>query len=290
MFNYTLYRIGQFVALTLPLKFSYWVASLAADTKYLFSRTDRINVGNNLRAIFPEKKESEIRYLRRRVFRNFAKYLVDFFRFEKIDEEYIKKNVKIENLHYFTEELKKEKGIVVLTAHIGNWELGGVVVALSGFPFYAVALPHKTKKVNDFFNSQRQSKKINVIPFGKAVRACLNTLKENKLVALVGDRDFAEKGVILDFFGKPTYFPEGPAAFALKTGASIVPGFMVRNPNDTFTLRIEKPIEYKATQDKTKDILEIISRYKIIFENYIKEYPEQWYVFRPFWAINHEGR
>jgi KDO2-lipid IV(A) lauroyltransferase len=217
------------------------------------------------------------------MFRNFAKYLVDFFRFEKLDAEYIKNNIRIENIRYFEEALSKSKGAIVLTAHLGNWELGGVVIALCGYPFWVVALPHKDKRVDNFFNSQRESKGIKVIPLGKAVRKSLDVLKENKILALVGDRDFSEKGMILDFFGKPTFFPEGPAAFSLKTGATIVPGFMLRNGDDSFTLRIEKPLDFIPTGNKERDLRELITRYKIIFEDYIRRFPDQWYMFRKFW-------
>ncbi len=289
MFNYLLYRIGQFIALSLPLNLVYKIAVFISDLHYIFADKDRRRVKENLRTIFPEKSAREIRRLRIRMSRNFAKYLVDFFRFEKLDKEYIAKYIKIENAHYFDQALSRGKGVIVLSAHLGNWELGGVVVALSGYPLWVVALPHKDKRVNDFFNSQRQSKGVNVIPLGKAVRASLNLLKENKMVALAGDRDFTKKGVILDFFGKPTLLPEGPAALALKTGASIVPAFMLRNEDGGFTLKIEKPIEFTATGDKKKDLLEIILLYKIIFEDYIRKYPDQWYIFRRFWVETRDG-
>jgi KDO2-lipid IV(A) lauroyltransferase len=283
MVNYILYRIGQFVALHLPLKLGYKIAVFFSDMHYIFGYKDRKRVKENLKAIFPGKPDREIRRIRIRMFRNFAKYLVDFFRFEKLDAEYIKNNIRIENIRYFEEALSKSKGAIVLTAHLGNWELGGVVIALCGYPFWVVALPHKDKRVDNFFNSQRESKGIKVIPLGKAVRKSLDVLKENKILALVGDRDFSEKGMILDFFGKPTFFPEGPAAFSLKTGATIVPGFMLRNGDDSFTLRIEKPLDFIPTGNKERDLRELITRYKIIFEDYIRRFPDQWYMFRKFW-------
>ncbi len=283
MLNYLLYRLGQFIALSLPLKLAYWIAVVVSDLHYFFAFADRRAVKANLKTIFPQVPDSQICKMRKEMFRNFAKYLVDFFRFSRIDKAYIKKNIRIENFHYFDQALAMNKGVVVLTAHIGNWELGGVVIALSGYDFWAVALPHKDKDVDNFFNHQRQSKGVHVIPLGKAVRQSLNCLKENKLVALVGDRDFTHGGMILDFFGKPAFFPEGPAAFALKTGAPIVPGFMVRNPDDTFTIRMEKPIETEPGTDKDAQMKNLINRYKPIIEDYIKRYPQQWYMFRKFW-------
>jgi len=284
MINYILYRIGQFIALICPLKIAYFVAVLVCDIHYIFADLDKKTVRANLKAIFPDKDDKEIRKISRRMFRNFAKYLVDFFRFSKINEAFIKKYIQIENKHYLDEAVKKGKGVITLTAHLGNWELGGVVISLLGYPFSAVALPHKHKKVDDFFNFQRKSKGVKVIPLGKAVRQCLDVLKKNEVLALVGDRDFSEKGVILDFFGKPTFFPEGPAAFALRTGSVIVPGFMVRGKNNKFVLKFEKPLESPHSGNKEKDLEALIGQYKVIFEHYIRKYPDQWYMFRKFWT------
>jgi len=256
---------------------------LFSDLHYIFAFGDRKMVTENLRTIFPQKPSREINKIRRGIFRNFAKYLVDFFRYEKLDNEYIKNNIHIENLKYFDEALKKGKGGIILSAHIGNWELGAVVVALSGYPLWAVALEHKHKKVTDFFNSQRKSKGVNVIALGKAVRQCFNLLNDNRIIALVGDRDFSGNGTVTDFFGKPARFPEGPAALALKTGASILPCFMVRNPDDSFTLWIEKPIELISQRNKEEDVKRCMREYVKIFENYIYKYPEQWYLFKRFW-------
>jgi len=282
--NYYLYRLGQFIALVLPLKLVYAIAVFLADLHYFFAFRDRRFVKTNLRVIFPDKENRQLRKISKRVFRNFAKYLVDFFRFEKLDRNYIDKNIKLENLHYFDQALGAGKGVIVLTAHLGNWELGGVVLAQLGYPFWAVALSHKNKKVNDFFVAQRARKGVHVISLGKAIRSCISEIRNNHMVALVGDRDFSDKGMIIDFFNKPAHFPEGPAALSLISGASIVPGFMLRNPDDSFTLSIEKPVEFKPSGDKSVDIANLIRMYNDIFECYIRKYPDQWYVFRRFWV------
>ncbi|MDD5561321.1 MAG: lysophospholipid acyltransferase family protein [Candidatus Omnitrophica bacterium] len=284
MLSYYFYRFGQFIALVLPLRLVYLIAVLLADLHYLFAFRDRRLVKANLKIIFPEKENRLLRKTSRMVFRNFAKYLVDFFRFEKLNRSYIDKNIKLKNLHYFDQALASGKGVIVLTAHLGNWELGGVVLAQLGYPFWAVALSHKNTKVNGFFVAQRARKGVNVIAMGKAIRSCISEIRNNHMVALVGDRDFTEKGIVIDFFNKPTHFPEGPAALSLMTGAAIVPGFMLRNPDDSFTLSIEKPVEFKPTGDKGKDLVNLVKAYKEIFEDYIRSYPDQWYVFRRFWA------
>ena len=286
MFNYILYRIGQFIALHLPLKITYKIALFISDLRYLFAHKDRRITKECLRVIFPDKSDREIRRIRINIFRNFAKYLVDFFRFSKLDAQYIKENIEIENIHYIDEALSKGKGAIIVSAHMGNWELGGVVVALLGYPFWAVALPHKYKKVDIFFNYQRGIKGMQVIQLGKAVKQSLEVLRENKVLALAGDRDFSEKGIVLDFFGKPTIFPQGPAALSLKTGAAIIPAFMLRNWDDSFTFRFEAPLEFITTGEKNNDLVKLTEKYKTIFEDYIRRYPDQWYAFRRFWKNN----
>lgn len=284
MFNYIIYRIGQFISLSLPIKITYRIAVFFSDLHYIFVYRDRGFAAKNLKVIFPEKSKREIRRIRIRMFRNFAKYLVDFFRFSKLDIDYVKNNIKVENIHYIDEALSKGKGAIIVTAHLGNWELGAVVVALLGYPFWVVALPHKYKKVDDFFNSQREGKGVKVIPLGKAVRKSLEILQENNVLALAGDRDFTQKnGVVVDFFGRPAIFPQGPAALSIKTGAGIIPGFMLRNADDSFTLKFEKPLNFIPTGNKDKDLVDLTGQYRNIFQDYIRRYPDQWYMFRKFW-------
>ena len=287
--SYLLYRLGQFIAVNIPLKIAYRLAIVISDLHYIFAFKDKRAVTENLKAIFPEKPMREIRRIRIWMFRNFAKYLVDFFRYEKIDRDYIASNVKIEDIKNLDEALVKGRGAIILTAHLGNWELGGLVLAVRGYSLWGVALPHKNKLVNDFFDTQRRIKNVKVIPLGRAVRECRKILKDRCVLALVGDRDFPEKGIILDFFGKPTRFPEGPAAFALKPGAPILPTFMLRNPDDSFVLKIERPMELASSGDMAKDRINIILQYKTIFEEYIRKYPDQWHIFRKFWVENETG-
>ncbi len=278
------YKIGRFIALHLPLKLAYKIAIIFSDVRYLFAGKDRANVAANLKAIFPDKSPKELKSIRLAMFRNFAKYLVDFFRFSLLDKEYIKKNILVVNTDYIDEALIRGKGVIAITAHLGNWELAGVTTALLGYPIGAVALPHRHKSVDVFFNSQRQKKGLIVIPLGRAARQCLELLRENKMIALAEDRVFNAAGMLTDFFGLPTRLPVGPAAFSLKTGAPIIPGFMLRNPDDTFKLVFEKPIEFYPSGDKDKDLRDLLFKCKAVIEDYIRRYPEQWFMFRKFWV------
>ncbi len=283
MFNYFLYRLGQHVALALPLRVGYALATCISDLRAYVAKEDRVNVQANLRAIFPDKSDLEVARIQKRMFRNFARYLVDFFRFPLISKEYAEHGAVIVNRHYVDSALRTGKGAVLLTAHLGNWELGGAVMALLGYPICAVALPHRAENINTFFNRQRISKGLTIFSLGHAARLCLSALQHNKLLALLGDRDFTEKGAVVDFFGRPTHLPLGPAHFSLKTGAPIIPVFTYRDRAGTFYVHAEEPIVPVSAGMKENDAIALINRYVGIIERYIRNYPDQWYMFRRFW-------
>jgi len=283
MIFYFVYKLGVLIVLFFPLKLAYCIGVLLSDLHYIFANKDRENVAANLRAIFPEKSCSEIKRIRLQMFRNFAKYLVDFLRFPLLNKKNAKKIVGLKNRHYLDEALSKGKGAIILTAHIGSWELAGAGVALSGYSIGAVALPHRHKSVDNFFNSQRKKKGMIVLHVGNAARECLKLLRQNKIIALLGDRIFNGNGILVDFLGKPTYLPKGPASFSLKTGAVIVPAFAERESWNISKLVFQKPIEFTPSGDKEKDTTQLLLKCKSIIEDYIRKNPTRWFMFRKFW-------
>ncbi|MFH1847750.1 MAG: lysophospholipid acyltransferase family protein [Candidatus Omnitrophota bacterium] len=280
MFAYLLYRFGIAIAVLVPVRIAYKIAVLCADIKYLVSKRERHWMLKNLSIALPQADKRAIKKLSREIFRNFTKYLADFFRFSKIDAEYIKEHVKVEGLRHIDAALAKGKGAVILSAHIGNWELGGVTLGILGYPIHAVALDHKSRRVNDFFRSQRERHNEKVFSINFSLRPCLRCLKNNGLLALVGDKDYTNTGIVVDFFGKKAMIPKGPAFFHLKTGTPIISGVTLRDKDDYFRLVFGAPIEYEATGDFDRDIARLTEKCVRTIEPIIQKYPEQWYCFR----------
>lgn len=284
MFKYYLYKIAHFVANRLSLEVSYKVAVLISDLHYFFSFRDRRAVRNNLRKILPPGED--LNAATREVFRNFGKYLSEFLRMEKmVDKSFIEKKIKIRNAELIQQALDAGKGGIIVTAHIGNWEMGAVVLSL-GYPLTAVALPHKERPVNDLFNYQREAKGMTVVPTHEAIRRCMESLKDNHLVALVADRDFSSKGgEVMDFLGQKALIPKGPAMFCKRTGAPIIPTFLMREPDGTFMMTLGPLILPEAeTQEMSErdSVLRIMRRYLDVIEGWIRRYPTQWLMFREF--------
>jgi KDO2-lipid IV(A) lauroyltransferase len=234
----------------------------------------------------PEKvNEIELSKQAKAVFKNFSKYLVDFFFFAHLDGDEIQKYVKVKGLHNMQDAFKKKNGVIGLTAHIGNWELCGFITSHFGFNVNAVALSHENTKINRLFVNQRLAKGINVIPVGSSFNKYLEVLRKNQLIALVGDRLTSDAGIEVDFFGKQTVIPKGPAVLSLRTGAPIVPAFMIRNSDDTFNCIFEEPIDPLEFKNQSGDEIRSLSEQIVsIMEKHIRENPAQWFLFYDFWA------
>lgn len=286
MFKYFIYKFGQFCVTHLPLAMSYRLAKFIAYIQYLVSFRDRRAVKNNLRAILPH--ERDVTPLTKDVFCHFAMYLVEFFRMaRKIDRTFVEKNVEVKNVDYVSEALERKKGVIFLTAHIGNWELGGFVLSLLGYESVAIALPHKERPVNELFNRQRAVQGITIVPTSQAVRKCISILQGNGTIAVVGDRDFSANGIVMDFLHKKVLIPKGAAMLAIKTGAAIIPAFFIRKKNDTFVMQFEKPVYPPTVSNGHVDdqaLVSLIKQYIKPIEDTIYRYPSQWLMFRQYWV------
>lgn len=279
MLNFYIYKFGEFLALLLPWKAAYGLARFFAFLQYKFSKKDREAVISNLKIILPSLREHEIREKAKAVFINFALYLVEFFRFASIDKGFVKEHFIIENKEILEGALKREKGVILVTAHIGNWELGGMALAILGYPIVAIALDHQNKKVNEFFKRRRLSKGMEVISLGMAAKHCIIALRKNKIVAILGDRDFSNTGYSLDFLGRQKIIPRGPAVLGIRTGSPIIPAMVIRERGNNFSVKLFPIIE---TVNET-DELNIMRKFSKVIEEEIYKYPDQWLMFREFW-------
>ena len=255
------------------------------DLHFCFSKTDRQAVENNLKIVL---KTDHVPYHEvRAVFRNFGKYLLEFFTMTKrLQPAFIESNVHIKNIEYLNEVLQKGKGGIIVSAHLGNWEMGGAVLPMLGFPLSVVALAHKDPRVNALFNAQREAFGAMVIQTDVAVRRVVEHLQKNRLVAILADRDFGNRGIMMDFLGRQTMIPKGAAFFSMKTGAPIIPVFFLRTDDDHFEINIYPPIEPPHLPDgKITDeaAMEYIQKYLTIIEDEIRKNPSQWLLFREFW-------
>lgn len=215
-------------------------------------------------------------------------YLVDFFRFSRLSQESLRDWVKLEGVEHMQEALRAGKGAIGLTAHLGNFEMAGAVLALLGFPVHAVVLTHRNPRVNAFFDRQRAKAGVAAVPLQGMDRRTffetgLSVLRSNRILALVADRDFTNHGLTLPLFGETLQVPTGPAAFSLRTEAPIVPGFLVREQDGRYRFVLEKPIFPPAGANRQEAVRQLSQSCLEVMARYIRQYPTQWYLFHAFW-------
>jgi len=284
MFKYFIYEFGQFFVNLLPLKISYALAIFLCDLHYFFSFRDRRAVKKNLEIILGQN--NDISKLAREMFRNFGRYLVEFFRMETmVTKDFVKNNVRVENLEFIQQALEKGKGGIILTSHIGNWELGAVFLSVLGYPLTVIALPHNDRPVNNFFNQKRKIKGNTVVPTNLAIRQCSEALQKNKLIGIAADRVFGSSGEVIGFMGDKALLPIGPALFSIRSRAPIIPTFLIRENDGSYVLKIYEPIDPPEVNDSAPEndkVLATMQKYIGIVESMIKKYPAQWLMFREF--------
>ncbi len=178
------------------------------------------------------------------------------------------------------------KGVLLLTAHLGNWEIGGLMLAQMKQPIHVVLVP------DIFPGVERQRRRLHEACGVVEIRvdrsfvptlAVLRVLSQNGIVAMQGDRDFDNTGVAVPFFGREAYFPRGPLRVAMASGATVLPAFIVRMPGGRYRAIVEEPLLVESGEDRDASLRRNLERYVAILERYVGQYPEQWYCFFPFW-------
>ena len=278
------YAIAAFLSRSFPLPFSYWIGLRIADAFYRSDARGRRAVESNLRRILAhrgvEPAGDSVGGLVRKTYQHFGKYIVDFFRYSCANHEELDGKVSIEHMEHLLGALAEKRGVLAVTAHLGNWEMGGLMLSLLGHPVNAVYRPLGARRLDRVFADQRERRGVKLIPLGRAVRGVLAALRRGEIAAVLADRNFTENGGATPFFGAPARLPLGAAMLSLRTGAPIVPAFMIRQVDDRFLMRFHPPI--RPEEEKTVEAIE--AKIVAALEDSIGENPCQWFVFEDFWA------
>ncbi len=274
---YYLARFAIFFFYLLPSNVGLFIAGKIGLLAYFILKEYRDITLRNLRgALGKERTEKELGRIARRVFENLSKNAFELVRSPRINTKNIDRIVEFENGEILDAAFAKGKGVIIITAHFGNWELMAATLRIKGYPGVTVGRRIYFDKYDRYLNRLRRSKDVNVIYRDESPRKILKVLKGNRIVGIVADQDVdSVEGVFVDFFGMSAYTPAGPAALAKVSGAALIPVFIVRK-NGRHTLVIEKPIELDDTGDKDKDVVSNTQKWSSVVESYIRRYPEQW--------------
>jgi KDO2-lipid IV(A) lauroyltransferase len=254
--------------------------SLGTLALSLLRKRKKIALGNLHLALGKEKSQAEIQRICRDSFKNIGKDMLEISRCLNFEESYLKRLVKLEGKEHLDDALSGGNGAIALTAHLGNFPLMNVRLVGEGYPLSLVARDPENPRVAKMITSYRDAFGIESIP-DKPRMACvsksLKALKQNRILFLQIDQNAPATECWVDFFGYlvPTF--KGPVILSLRTGAPILPMFIIRNPDSSHKIIIHPPFQLNITGNVEPDITSNIARLTKVVEATIREYPEQWW-------------
>ncbi len=246
---------------------------------YLISRyRDRV-LGNLSLAFKNEKDPEEIKKLAREVFFNFSLTpLETLYAYVRPFDQFALK-IEIQGREHLERALAQKRGVIGLGMHLGPFTLVGARLALEGYPFNLIInegkFPKLWKRLGDYQRRLGQNL-FPPKPASVSVKKSLNALRRNEILYLVADEQQIRGGLPVPFFGQTAYTPPGPAIFSLKTGAPILPMFIVREAGIPRTLVIGSPVEIERTSDEKTDTEQLTAKFTRVIEDIVRQYPGQW--------------
>jgi KDO2-lipid IV(A) lauroyltransferase len=293
--NKYVYLMGFLLGSALiPRSLQKFVAIPVGDLFYLLMVRTRRAVKRNLRVIGEGRFSPQVvSRLARKTFRNYGQYLLDYMVIHQITSSNKDKVIEGEvGAEYMARALRKGKGAICITPHLGNWEMGGLLLAFRGGTLNVLTLDEPDPRTKAFRERFRHSKGIRELyikggaedPFSMV--ELVKVLRNNEIVAMLGDRYNSEATIDVDFFGRRTRIPMGVAILAMTTGAPVFPVFVVLEKDRRYLGIIEKPIYFDGSrrEERERVIREGMEKIVRVFEHYIRRYPDQWYNFYPFWG------
>lgn len=269
------------------LRFQNRVVSLVC---YWVLRKRRLAMQHNVAVVLGlPPRAARVRRVARRAFRNYGLYLMDYVRIGAMTPDNFRARIAEEHgMRYIEEALAAGSGAILLSAHVGNWEMGGLSFAARGCPIHVVSITDQAHEVQEYRVALRGTIGVRTLHNahdGHAlVLRLVGLLRENKVLAMLGDRHENGRKTPVTFFGRRVYFPSGVVALAQVSGAPILPVFVVLRPDGRYAAWMEPPIRVVGRPGHNKEVLaEKTQELAAVFERVIAAYPDQWFHFFDYW-------
>jgi KDO2-lipid IV(A) lauroyltransferase len=250
------------------------------------------SVGNrNLQLAFPEKSEAEREQILRREYRNLGWLLAEFCQMPKYTVESASRFIRYEGLENYRKARDKGNGVLVLTGHLGAWELSSFYHSLMGMPMGMVIRRLDNPLVDSFVNRIRCLHGNRVIHKDDFARGLIASMRLGETVGILMDTNMTPpQGVFVPFFGIPACSASGMARVAQKTGAAVVPGFLLWDERERqYVLRFGEEIATVNTGNTDEDSVTNTAIFTAVLERYIREYPDQWLWMHRRWKTRPAG-
>ncbi len=275
--EYLLARAGMALACSLSerqaAKFGACLGRIAH--RVLGSRR-RLAQDNMRRALANSLTEDQVRENVRKVFINLGCTMIELARYRKVGTDGLKVLVDDTGLEPVREALRGGRGVIVATAHFGNWEMLAAAMAVHGLPIDALALTQQNRLVNDLVQNLRRDMGIRILETPLNARQVFRSLQDNRIVYMAADQHAPAETLVLDFFGRPAAVVRGPALFAVRCKCPIIPMLLRRDESGRLVKVIGDTLYPPASGDEDADVRAMTFHYLTFLEKQIRKWPDQW--------------
>lgn len=283
----TIFGLTHWGVSHIPKAMSYGIGRVGTWLAFHLMADATAALVGNLRVVVPHLDKRGLRALALRTYRSYARETIDFIRSLSTDRRELA--TWLAPLNTFDRvDRSGGNGLLLVTGHLGNIELGAVILrAIYDYPLAVVVLPESDPRVNERRMRMRATLGIETIEVRQEMETALRIrrlLSENRAVAMISDRPLGRDRVEVQFFGRPTGFPRAPALMGYLTGAPLVPSFILRQPDGRYAGLALDPIHVSRTGDRDANVQAAMQTFATALEDLVRQYPHLWYQFYPYWG------
>ena len=275
----------------MPRGLARFLARLLAIAVYrMFGRLRRVGV-RNLELALPEASQAERTRILRGVYRSLGRQLVEFCRMSRYTPENTRGWIRTEGLEHYLAARARGNGVLIVTGHLGAWELSSFYHSLMGYPMGMVIRRLDNRRLDDYVNKIRCLHGNRVLHKDDFARGLLTAMRGGETVGILMDTNMSPpQGVFVEFFGRLACTASGLARVALKTGAAVLPGFMVwEAAEQKYVLRFGPELKFTKTDDLEADALAATQMCAAATEEWIRRNPDQWLWIHRRWKTRPAG-
>lgn len=258
---------------------------------FLFLKGRRDIAIANVRRVFHDYDEKRAVETVKSCFEKLGTNFIEIILMPYLPKEQYSERFTIENRKYFDEAFAKNKGIIALTFHYANWDIMGVASHLLQREVVALARPLKKHAlIDNFLNGLRASVGLTIILNANTSREVMKNLKENKIIAILGDqREKRSRGVFVEFFGEKVPTTRGVATIGMKTGTPVLPVYPQRNGFMRYTIVCGAPLDFQRKGDINELVYENTRKMNAFLESIILKNPDEWFWVHRRWGRKQKG-
>ena len=258
---------------------------------YLFAKRLRLTGLRNLEIAYPLETSSRRSRLLRSVYRNLGHQLAEFCRMARYDRDEASRWIEYDGLEHYLNAHQHGKGVLVLTGHLGAWELSSFYHSLVGYPMGLVIRRLDNPLVDAFVNRIRCLHGNRVIHKDDFARGLISAMHQGQTVGILMDTNMTPpQGIFVPFFGQQACTASGLAKVALRTDATVLPGFLLWDDlKQRYQLSFGPRIELVRTGNTEADVLANTAAFTAVLERYIRKHPDQWLWMHRRWKTRPAG-